>query len=481
MTGHGPRRLLSDEQLRMLGYNSDALDFKQKLSEDQRGQLIGNTFPVLVVARLLAALAVPADVCEGQDLSALLWQVWKSNEDKVQQLKEASWSQRFGPAATGVVGGLRHLLVQVSVGPSQSPRSLLDPSDALTDEQLLVYLITRNVSHRGTDVNLDHGMPFSSSDFCRRSVDPSHWQWKVTLSYKWKQPHVTQLETVAVLDLLRKMMRSKDNQKRKTLLLVDNASVVGILAKGRTTATSLRQPLRRIAAILVATSSRLVVAWIKSEWNPADGPSRWVVRRPMPKRQVLGKRSRRERQQQRKALGKLRSQVVSPKTEERYLSAVSRFLFFLISQGKGYPQNFLVLDLEVSAFIEELWEQGDPKGWAGDCLSGLGHFIPACKPYLVGSWRLHSAWGRAELPCRAPPFTPLLLYAVAQSAVNHDWVDLAVLLILGFHTFARAGELFQAKAGDFVLGPRPGTWTLPLSKGGHVRESRKAFFSRILL
>ena len=52
-TPQGPRRLLSDEQLRLLGYNSDALDLKQKLTEDQRGQLIGNTFPVLVVARLL--------------------------------------------------------------------------------------------------------------------------------------------------------------------------------------------------------------------------------------------------------------------------------------------------------------------------------------------------------------------------------------------------------------------------------------------
>ena len=55
-TPQGPRRLLSDEQLRLLGYNSDALDLKQKLTEDQRGQLIGNTFPVLVVARLLAGL-----------------------------------------------------------------------------------------------------------------------------------------------------------------------------------------------------------------------------------------------------------------------------------------------------------------------------------------------------------------------------------------------------------------------------------------
>lgn len=187
----------------------------------------------------------------------------------------------------------------------------------------------------------------------------------------------------------------------------------------------------------------------------------------MPKRrQVLGKRTRAERKRERKALGRLKSQVVSPKTEARYEASVSRFLEFLIAHGKPYPPSFVILDREVSLFIEELWEQGDPKGWAGDCLSGLGHFIPPCKPFLVGGWRLHAAWGRAELPCRAPPFTPLLLYAVAQSAVDHGWVDLAVLLILGFHTFARAGELFQAKAGDFVLGQRSGTWTLPLSKSG---------------
>ena len=101
--------------------------------------------------------------------------------------------------------------------------------------------------------------------------------------------------------------------------------------------------------------------------------------------------------------GNLGLKLFHQKLKNVNLSAVSRFLSFLISQGKGYPQNFWVLDLEVSAFIEELWEQGDPKGWAGDCLSGLGHFIPACKPSLVGSWRLHSAWGRAELPCCAPP------------------------------------------------------------------------------
>eukprot|EP00435_Cladocopium_sp_Y103_P004459 s2071_g1.t1 len=277
-TAQGPRRLLSDEQLRMLGYNSDALDLKQKLSEDQRGQLIGNTFPVLVVARLLAALGLKPEQVGDRDVTAFLWQVWHDAEQRVQQLKEASWSVRFGPGAGGAVGGLRHLL-DVPGAPSPSPRSLLDPNEALTDEQLLVYMITRNVSHRGTDVNLDHGIPFSASDFCRRSVDPTHWEWKVTLSYKWKQPHahITQLETIAVLDLWRKLCRSQSNFNKKTLLLVDNASVVGIVTKGRTSSYSLRQPLRRLAAVLVATSSRLIIAWVKSEWNPADGPSRQAI------------------------------------------------------------------------------------------------------------------------------------------------------------------------------------------------------------
>ena len=166
---------------------------------------------------------------------------------------------------------------------------------------------------------------------------------------------------------------------------------------------------------------------------------------------VLGKRTKEERKAERKALGALRSQVVAPKTESRYLVAVSRFLTFLLSHSKPYPSNFFSLDREVSCFIEELWEDGDPKAYASDTLSGLGHFIPSVKPHLISSWRLHAAWGRSELPARAPPFTVALIYALAQLAFEAGWKDTAVLFVLGFHTFARSGELFSAKAGDFVL------------------------------
>ena len=157
---------------------------------------------------------------------------------------------------------------------------------------------------------------------------------------------------------------------------------------------------------------------------------------------VLGKRTKEERKAERKALGALRSQVVAPKTESRYLVAVSRFLTFLLSHSKPYPTSFFSLDREVSCFIEELWEDGDPKAYASD-LSGLGHFIPSVKPHLISSWRLHAAWGRSELPARAPPFTVALILCPRPVGVRSGMER--HVFVLGFHTFARSGELFSAK------------------------------------
>jgi hypothetical protein len=45
----------------------------------------------------------------------------------------------------------------------------------------------------------------------------------------------------------------------------------------------------------------------------------------------------------------------------------------------------------------------------------------------------------------------LLVDALMQAAYTASWVDTAVLLGLGFHTFARSGELFNAPVGDFAL------------------------------
>ena len=187
-----------------------------------------------------------------------------------------------------------------------------------------------------------------------------------------------------------------------------------------------------------------------------------------PRHQVLGRRSVAERKRDRRALGTLQSLVVAPATSKRYFSAVSRFLTFLQMHEYGYPRSFTKLDDRVCEFIVYLWQNGEPQSFASDCLSGLGHFIPAVKRHLVGAWRLHGSWSRAELPCRAIPFTPVMVYALAQKAFHKSWPDMAILLLLGFDRFARTGELFCAKKGDFVFshGNTKAVWSLPLTKSG---------------
>lgn len=188
-----------------------------------------------------------------------------------------------------------------------------------------------------------------------------------------------------------------------------------------------------------------------------------------PRKVVMARRGTHERKRDRQALGTLQSLVVHATTEKRYFEAVSRFLEFLKMHAYSYPSSFAALDSRVSEFIEYLWHSGEPKAFASDCLSGLGHFVPQVKRFMVGSWRLHGSWSRAELPCRALPFTPLVLYAVAQRAFEMDFRDICILLLLGFDRFARTGELFAAVKQDFTFN-KPLTkviWTLPLSKSGH--------------
>ena len=86
----------------------------------------------------------------------------------------------------------------------------------------------------------------------------------------------------------------------------------------------------------------------------------------MPKKTLLSKRTRQDGKEERKVSGTLRLQIVSPKTESRYLEHVACFLRFLKQQGKPYLSLFSSFDFELGGFIEHLWKGGDPRSWAGD-------------------------------------------------------------------------------------------------------------------
>ena len=172
----------------------------------------------------------------------------------------------------------------------------------------------------------------------------------------------------------------------------------------------------------------------------------------MPRRQVLGRRCQVERKRERQALGTLQSLVVAPATRKRYLEAVSRFLAFLKMHGYSYPRCFAVLDGRVSEFIESLWHSGDPKSFASDCLSGLGHFVPQCKKFLGGlletSRELDTCW---------TPRTGAALHPRSSSMPLHNFhfnkggQILPFCCFLGFWSLCSHWGTFLCQEGWFYL------------------------------
>ena len=191
--------------------------------------------------------------------------------------------------------------------------------------------------------------------------------------------------------------------------------------------------------------------------------------------QIVEKNMRAKRQKERRKSGSLRSHVVKPKTLKRYREAVARFTAWLLFCQLSLPKGAARTDKLASDYVESLWENGDPKAWAVDLSSALLFFAPTVKGRLVELKRLCKAWSQLELPNRAPPFTILMVYGIAQWCVSQGYVDTAVLLVLGWDTFARSGELFLAKKSDFVFtGTSSAVWRLPLTKSGQRAGAEEA-------
>ena len=61
---------------------------------------------------------------------------------------------------------------------------------------------------------------------------------------------------------------------------------------------------------------------------------------------------------------RLRDIIVRSKTFKTFQISASRFLSFCSDNFGRWPQSYIDLDLCLCAFIELVWEEGDPKSWA---------------------------------------------------------------------------------------------------------------------
>lgn len=93
--------------------------------------------------------------------------------------------------------------------------------------------------------------------------------------------------------------------------------------------------------------------------------------------------TRQARASVRRAIGKLRHQVLSKATELRYKECFKNFRQFHHLQENFQVTEFHDFDEMVSEYIEVLWESGDVKSLANYTLAAIQYFRPQCKGHLV--------------------------------------------------------------------------------------------------
>ena len=170
----------------------------------------------------------------------------------------------------------------------------------------------------------------------------------------------------------------------------------------------------------------------------------------MPRRVLREAQHREARKQARAPLGALHLLQVSARTQARYRAAASKFQAHHLANNWPLASNWEELDAQLCSFLQFLWEDGEPKGYAADVLSGVQFFLQTRRPF-PGSWRLLTTWQKTEIACQAPPLPRQILFAIAGVAMHIKMPRMAAILLLGYHCLLRTGELLDVEKEDILL------------------------------
>ena len=133
--------------------------------------------------------------------------------------------------------------------------------------------------------------------------------------------------------------------------------------------------------------------------------------------------------------------------QSRYRRAVLVVLSFL-TEARIQVSAWSELDSAVGIWLEYAYSEGEHKSLASDALAGLQHFVPQSVGLLKHSWKLAKVWQRLEPPVRVLPISPLLVLGFAGAALALGYMSEAALLLVGFDTMLRSGEMYSLRVKD---------------------------------
>lgn len=161
-------------------------------------------------------------------------------------------------------------------------------------------------------------------------------------------------------------------------------------------------------------------------------------------------------------------------TIKRYRRNILRFFTWLELSELLMPKTFDLLDVYASEYVNHLYMDDYPLGWASDFVCGIKRFYPQCRLRIPVTVQYFKAWVKSTKRTRAIPLSPEIVMAMASTAFLQRLPRLAALLLVGFLGLLRTGEMVTLCKRQFLI---LGGGSLAVIMLEETKTSRRSNFS----
>ena len=157
-----------------------------------------------------------------------------------------------------------------------------EPAVDSPEARTLIGLYLAAAERGGSDVRLDLGLPLRPRAWPRAAISPDLWRWRLGHCFRWvagEASHINVLELRAALAAVRWKARCADFTKVRFLILVDSQVAAAVLTRCRSSSLKLKPHVKQWSALCLARGLYPAVAYVHTDLNPADKPSRAHARR----------------------------------------------------------------------------------------------------------------------------------------------------------------------------------------------------------
>lgn len=169
---------------------------------------------------------------------------------------------------------------------------------------------------------------------------------------------------------------------------------------------------------------------------------------------------------------------ITRRTLDRYRKQVSLFFRHLHVHGIDLPDCLEELDNTAAEYVNHMWQEGEPAGYASDLVAGLKRLYPRCRKHLAVSTLYCKIWSRSLRRKRALAVPAEVLIGMAGLAYAYGEPRVGVAFLVGFLGLLRTGELLELTVGQLRFF---GNRLCVLALGNTKTGQRKGFDETVLL